>query len=337
MLPLPPNEQLSLQATLSAHLLLPSLLIHACVRAVSHVSHIWLYFNAFLRHTSGRTERKHSSFNVFFTFTPGTFTLKVTSETWRPTLPLWFSGSMVSVSAPMSTMVPSWNPSVGWGAHTGLPSSMAYLWLQHDLTTGTEKDRRVAPWIQERPDANPSSQFCMQSEELTLVRGWSYCTFGTITFLILHQTRSVLESRHFLGQPWWRHFHLNSTGHESLKTRLYLMIFNSTWGLSETNCIIQTRPTAAGSAFPYPLSCCSRCRSHKRGFIFSSLKQDWICFEGFPLKHHQPKTKCWKCTVRSPRLQILTPETMLVERSRIMHQQYGNVWSSQPKTRPELK
>lgn len=37
---LPPNEQLSCEATLSAHLLLLSLFIHACVHAVSHVSHI---------------------------------------------------------------------------------------------------------------------------------------------------------------------------------------------------------------------------------------------------------------------------------------------------------
>ncbi len=37
---LPPNEQLSLWATLSAHLLLLPLFIHASVRVVSHVSHI---------------------------------------------------------------------------------------------------------------------------------------------------------------------------------------------------------------------------------------------------------------------------------------------------------
>ena len=34
---------------------------------------------------------------------------------------------MVSVSAPMSTIMPSWNPWVGWGAHTGFPSSMVHL------------------------------------------------------------------------------------------------------------------------------------------------------------------------------------------------------------------
>ncbi len=30
-------------------------------------------------------------------------------------------GSMVSASVPMSTIMPSWNPSVGWGAHNRLP------------------------------------------------------------------------------------------------------------------------------------------------------------------------------------------------------------------------
>lgn len=63
------------------------------------------------------------------------------ARVWRPTLPFWFSGSMVSVSAPMSTIMPSWNPSVGWGAHTGLPSSMAYPY-QHDHTTGTGRGRK---------------------------------------------------------------------------------------------------------------------------------------------------------------------------------------------------
>lgn len=38
--PLPPNEQLALQATLSAYLLLLSLFIHAPVHVVSHVSPI---------------------------------------------------------------------------------------------------------------------------------------------------------------------------------------------------------------------------------------------------------------------------------------------------------
>lgn len=120
-------------------------------------------------------------------------------------------------------------------------------------TTGTEKDRREALWIQEWPDANQRLQFCIQNEELKLVRCWSYCTIGTITLLTIHQTRSLLESQHFLGQPIWHHFHLNSTGHESLKTRLCLSVddFNSTSGLSEMNCIIQTRPTAAGPAFPF--------------------------------------------------------------------------------------
>lgn len=32
---------------------------------------------------------------------------------------------MVRASAPISTIMPSWNPSVGWGAHTGFPSSIA--------------------------------------------------------------------------------------------------------------------------------------------------------------------------------------------------------------------
>lgn len=39
-----------------------------------------------------------------------------------------FRGSMVRLSAPMSTIVPSWNPSAGCGAHTGFPSSIAPLW-----------------------------------------------------------------------------------------------------------------------------------------------------------------------------------------------------------------
>lgn len=41
------------------------------------------------------------------------------------TLPLWLRGSIVRLSAPMSTIMPNWNPSVGWGAHTGFPSSIA--------------------------------------------------------------------------------------------------------------------------------------------------------------------------------------------------------------------
>ncbi|TNN39126.1 hypothetical protein EYF80_050690 [Liparis tanakae] len=44
------------------------------------------------------------------------------------TLPFCLRGSMLRLSAPMSTMVPSWKPSAGCGAHTGFPSSIA---LQH--------------------------------------------------------------------------------------------------------------------------------------------------------------------------------------------------------------
>lgn len=102
-----------------------------------------------------------------------------------------------------------------WGGAPTLASHPPWLTCsQHDLTTGTEKDRRVAPWIQERPNANRRAHFCMQSEDLKLV--WVYCTIGMITPLTLHHTRSVLESRHFLGQPLWHNFHLNSTGDESL-------------------------------------------------------------------------------------------------------------------------
>lgn len=43
------------------------------------------------------------------------------------TFPFCLRGSMVRLSAPMSTIVPSWNPSDGWGAHTGFPSSIAPL------------------------------------------------------------------------------------------------------------------------------------------------------------------------------------------------------------------
>lgn len=60
-----------------------------------------------------------------------------------PTLPFWINGSMVSASAPMSTIVPSWNPSVGCGAHTGLPSSMIHFWSarQHNWLREGQKHR----------------------------------------------------------------------------------------------------------------------------------------------------------------------------------------------------
>lgn len=61
------------------------------------------------------------------------------------TLPCCFRGSMVKLSAPMSTMVPSWNPSVGCGAHTGFPSSMA----QPSYAGGPVGEK--APERQERP------------------------------------------------------------------------------------------------------------------------------------------------------------------------------------------
>lgn len=40
------------------------------------------------------------------------------------TLPLWFKGSIVKLSGPISTILPIWNPSVGCGAQTGFPSSI---------------------------------------------------------------------------------------------------------------------------------------------------------------------------------------------------------------------
>lgn len=43
------------------------------------------------------------------------------------TFPFWLRGSMVRLSVLMSVILPSWNPSVGWGAHTGFPSSISLL------------------------------------------------------------------------------------------------------------------------------------------------------------------------------------------------------------------
>jgi len=62
------------------------------------------------------------------------------------TFPFCLRGSMVRLSAPMSTMVPSWNPSTGWGAHTGFPSSIAplcRLWRTSHTHTHTHTESGV--------------------------------------------------------------------------------------------------------------------------------------------------------------------------------------------------
>lgn len=71
----------------------------------------------------------------------------------EPTLPFWLSGSMVRVSAPMSTMVPSWNPWLAWGAQTGLPSSMVYLQSSQPRDCRwweAGKKAKRAPWKHKR-------------------------------------------------------------------------------------------------------------------------------------------------------------------------------------------
>ncbi len=58
---------------------------------------------------------------------------------------------MVSASVPMSTIMPSWNPSVGWGAHTGFPSSIVpcnYTAALEDTHTHTSLNTDLAGSMQ---------------------------------------------------------------------------------------------------------------------------------------------------------------------------------------------
>lgn len=58
------------------------------------------------------------------------------------TLPFWFKGSIVKLSGPISTILPIWNPSVGWGAQTGFPSSILKEVINYLLFKGTKKKKK---------------------------------------------------------------------------------------------------------------------------------------------------------------------------------------------------